>query len=557
MANRFLFSVVMAAYNTAPYIAAALNSLISQTLPFKENIEIIVINDGSTDNLRDIVKPFVNLYPQNIRYYEKDNEGVSSARNVGLRLATGRFVNFCDSDDYFDHNAFLLVRDFFLEYEGKTYAVAVAPRFFEAEERDDDFACFFEKTKLLCLDYTPSFVHYGVHSSFFERTALKGIVFNEKLSIYEDADFIYRILLKKPFFGVVSDTKYHVRRRLAGNSATQSMDMRKNAVVMIRDYFPPLINLYTDRTAEVPEFFKTMVLRLFSSTFADLAYDFNFTIEERRAMYKNVAAIVGCLSEQMIKNDSYISENAIVLCLVLKRDMQCFLYPVLPEFDAFYKTVAVVPPVGAEGITTALKASVLLNLEIISGDRSDVLSKTDSDYIAFFDNGDRPQMYMLRAMLRRLILCGMPVCRCCYDNKDGVDLKQGTLCGIVPPAIITAAPICLSSFLFKTSYLKSRVADEKIASDNPYFWLSVLQKTELQSVYDTLLTTDFCETRSFEEIYGTQSQNWHHPLVGFYFEYQHLSRTGYFKLTSLVKRIFKKRKKDDQKSKSINNNSGL
>ena len=90
-------SVIVPVYNVEKYIDKSLKSLVSQTL---EEIEIIIVNDGSTDSSKQIIDKYLEKYPTKIKYFEKQNGGLSSARNFGLNYATGEYIAFLDSDDY-------------------------------------------------------------------------------------------------------------------------------------------------------------------------------------------------------------------------------------------------------------------------------------------------------------------------------------------------------------------------------------------------------------------------------------------------------------------------
>ena len=95
MSNKF--SVIVPVYNTEKYLRKCLDSLVSQTL---NEIEIIVVNDGSPDNSQDIIDEYAKNYPEKVRAYIKENGGLSDARNYGIERANGEYLMFVDSDDY-------------------------------------------------------------------------------------------------------------------------------------------------------------------------------------------------------------------------------------------------------------------------------------------------------------------------------------------------------------------------------------------------------------------------------------------------------------------------
>ncbi|MBC7695211.1 MAG: glycosyltransferase family 2 protein [Burkholderiales bacterium] len=88
-----LISVCIPAYNCGQYIAATINSLIIQSY---ENLEIIVVNDGSLDDTLDVLK---NIKENRLKFVTQKNEGASAARNAALRLSSGSFIKFMDGDD--------------------------------------------------------------------------------------------------------------------------------------------------------------------------------------------------------------------------------------------------------------------------------------------------------------------------------------------------------------------------------------------------------------------------------------------------------------------------
>ena len=119
-------SVIIPAYNLENYIEKTLNSVINQTL---EEIEIIVVNDGSKDNTLNIINDIASKYDK-VRIIDKENQGVSKARNTGIKEAKGEYILFLDGDDWMDLDALnllytkaksenldLLCYDFIMAYE--------------------------------------------------------------------------------------------------------------------------------------------------------------------------------------------------------------------------------------------------------------------------------------------------------------------------------------------------------------------------------------------------------------------------------------------------------
>lgn len=90
-------SIIVPVYNVENYLAKCLASLVNQTL---QSIEIIVVNDGSKDNSELIIQEYLEKFPNKLKAYQKENGGLSDARNFGLDKAIGEYIGFVDSDDF-------------------------------------------------------------------------------------------------------------------------------------------------------------------------------------------------------------------------------------------------------------------------------------------------------------------------------------------------------------------------------------------------------------------------------------------------------------------------
>ena len=90
-------SVIMPVFNVEDYLEEALDCILNQT--FIENMEVLMIDDGSTDNSRYIVEKYA-LDHDNFHAFHKENEGAAPTRNLGIEMAKGDYINFFDADDY-------------------------------------------------------------------------------------------------------------------------------------------------------------------------------------------------------------------------------------------------------------------------------------------------------------------------------------------------------------------------------------------------------------------------------------------------------------------------
>jgi len=98
-------SVIIPVYNTEKYLQKCLNSILNQTM---KDIEIIIVNDGSTDNSEKVIQKWIKEHQTKIRikYFKKNNGGLSDARNYGVTKAEGEYITFIDSDDYIDKDLY-------------------------------------------------------------------------------------------------------------------------------------------------------------------------------------------------------------------------------------------------------------------------------------------------------------------------------------------------------------------------------------------------------------------------------------------------------------------
>lgn len=107
-----LFSVIIVYKDTHKYISESIESVINQNFSL-DKVEIILVNDKSSDNSKEIADFYQERYPNMIKSVESLGIGISAGKNTGLSYATGKYVNFLDSDDLLQSEVFSSVKNFF------------------------------------------------------------------------------------------------------------------------------------------------------------------------------------------------------------------------------------------------------------------------------------------------------------------------------------------------------------------------------------------------------------------------------------------------------------
>lgn len=255
-------SVVIPVYNAASRLSVCLDSLLSQTYP---HLEIILVDDGSTDDSLSLCRAYAQK-DHRICVIHQENQGVSAARNVGIRQATGKYLAFIDADDYVKPDYFQRLAQAAVEHG----ADIVCCDYIEILEGDarPEYAPKVEKTRLIT-DHREIFASIGAsRESYWScvwgkliRTELaKSAAFSLDLKYGEDQVYMYDLLVKKPVIyldtyqgyyyirnessATVRVSDFHLKRRL------DEMRMSKYRLTHLPEYAageaPGLQKLYAD-----------------------------------------------------------------------------------------------------------------------------------------------------------------------------------------------------------------------------------------------------------------------------------------------------------------------
>lgn len=184
--NRSKVSVVIPLYNQKQYVGEAIGSILNQTYP---NIEIIVVNDGSTDNPFSVLEK----YKKNIILINQENKGLAAARNTGLKNCSGEYIQFLDTDDFLHKDKIKLQLEF-SEIQDNVVSYCEIARYYDDSKHissrdvgkiEDIFSQYYN---FWCLYPTP------INSLLFKKEIFKRFgLFNEQLKAAEDRHFLSKL----------------------------------------------------------------------------------------------------------------------------------------------------------------------------------------------------------------------------------------------------------------------------------------------------------------------------------------------------------------------------
>jgi glycosyltransferase involved in cell wall biosynthesis len=222
----FKVSVIIPVYNVERYLEKCLVSVVNQTL---SGIQVIVVNDGSTDNTAHIAKKYRSLCPDRFTYIEKENRGQGDARNTGLEFARGEYIGFVDGDDYIELNM----------YE-KMYNIA-------KKHNADIVECSYDHVKdgktiatKNISPYTNEDMLIKTRYSVWDKLVKLSIINNNNLRFpqtlkYEDFEYLCKIVPRITRASCIQDVLYHYVQH--GNSTMHSENPK------LRDIFGVLENI--------------------------------------------------------------------------------------------------------------------------------------------------------------------------------------------------------------------------------------------------------------------------------------------------------------------------
>lgn len=316
----FTFSIIVAIYNTERYLDECITSVINQDVGFKKNVELILVNDGSTDKSDKICRKYQKLYPENIKYFFQENKGVSSARNVGLNNCNGKYINFLDSDDKFSLNALSVAKSIFKK-NANVKICAIKPYFFGKVNGETNVEYCFKENKLINLISDGSYVQQSASNIFIESSLLSKLKFNEKISIGEDALFVNSIFLNCPEYYVTNKALYFQRRRESNDSLSESAFNNKSFYIdTVKKYFVDMPNRFLKKYGYVPDFLQNELAAYIAWILQSNVLTSILSKKDIREYINNLKKACGYIEPRVYLNNKNVEDEYKYIITLLRKD---------------------------------------------------------------------------------------------------------------------------------------------------------------------------------------------------------------------------------------------
>lgn len=293
-----LVSVIVPVYNSEKYLNKCLDSILNQTY---KNIEVVIIDDGSTDNSLSICKKYSTLNKQ-IKLFSEENKGVSHARNIGINIATGQWIIFLDSDDWMESNAIMDAIDLINKNNYDTicwnYKKLINNEFFYCNKIDESVVN--NEKDLISILY--SIIESGYYDINYFGEYIRApwakmlnkkiiednnIRFDETLYIGEDAIFLLEYF--KNAKNVKFVNKYNNIYRIISTSSVGKYkdDLDEQIIIQLEK----INNLMKDVTSVDINILKNIIFRFYLNSIYELIYNYNFKNNHKKNTFDLVEFI--------------------------------------------------------------------------------------------------------------------------------------------------------------------------------------------------------------------------------------------------------------------------
>lgn len=304
-----MISIIIPVYNAANYLIETVESVLNQDY---QDMEIILVNDGSTDHSLSLCKE-MQLKDTRIKVIDQKNAGVSVARNNGMKASKGEYLLFIDADDLLEKDMVSTLYNKAVETGADIVscgAALVKDGVVIREEFGTNKLYTYNNEEALKFFLTGNRVNIGVWTKLFKRSAIEGIEYRKNIRINEDKLFIFEALMKANKYVVYDVSKYKYIQR--ESSATRTFDARWFDTIDVADQMVEMIRnekedlLFWAQINQIKVYYWLLLMM----------YRNKKSIDEYADQYRRTVKLLK--TAKLCKIRKYVSRNMWIQILMLK-----------------------------------------------------------------------------------------------------------------------------------------------------------------------------------------------------------------------------------------------
>ena len=313
-----LISIIVPVYNVESYLEKCIESIIHQTY---KNLQIVLINDGSVDQSGKICDAYAKQ-DERIQVVHQENKGVSNARNKGLSVAKGKYIAFCDADDWIEPDMYEYLYQLMQNTECNIASCGAW-----MESPSGKYAIGYAHKKVTYLNVEDSIVELHVRkcmsdwsvTKLFERSVINQLLFNEALKVSEDYEFECRAMEQSNGVVCGTEVKYHYIQRKDSVSNNGYTEEFEKGLKVREKYMNRYIQLYPNRKKEIMARYMLEVMGVLTAMIKGDNIDTKRLKELRKIIRENLFIYIITRGP-----DLYLKASAIVISMNFK--LFAFIY---------------------------------------------------------------------------------------------------------------------------------------------------------------------------------------------------------------------------------------
>ena len=230
-----MISIIVPVYKVEKYLRRCIDSILAQTY---QNIEVLLIDDGSPDSSGDICDEYAEK-DFRVRVFHKENGGVSSARNLGLKEAKGDYIGFVDADDYIDKTMYETLLNYLITEEADisvcSYYQEDASGEFHKHWPKDEYMTISGEKQIECL-ISNKYYTCSCCDRIIKKELLDGLFLDETITHYEDLLFLYEVTKQSKKTIFTSEPLYYYCYNDGNSAARKPFDDKKMDIIRVSEY---------------------------------------------------------------------------------------------------------------------------------------------------------------------------------------------------------------------------------------------------------------------------------------------------------------------------------